>query len=128
MSSSFKVGNFEKYLNIVRNELPETRKYFRGQTKLISAGYPLKPSIGRYKHVQTKSFLEQDDLEREVLEVFRNHLVTHVQHLPSDRLGGARHSPAPRPAHSSDGLDRKPTRGALLCGSGNKDGRRRANP
>ena len=84
MSAPFKVENFEKYLNIVRDELPETRKYFRGQTRLISAGYPLKPSIGRYKHVQSKSFREQDELEHEVLDVFRNHLVTHVQHLPRD--------------------------------------------
>ncbi len=82
MSTPFSVENFEEYLNIVRNELPETRKYFRGQTKLISAGYPLKPSIGRYDHVKSKSFREQDELEREVLEVFSNHLVTHVQHLP----------------------------------------------
>ena len=82
MSTPFSVENFEEYLNIVRNELPETRKYFRGQTKLISAGYSLKPSIGRYDHVQSKSFREQDELEREVLEVFSNHLVTHVQHLP----------------------------------------------
>ena len=84
MSTPFKVENFEKYLKIVRDELPETRKYFRGQTRLISSGYPLKPSIGRYKHVQSKSFREQDEIEREVLDVFRNHLVTHVQHLPRD--------------------------------------------
>ena len=83
MSSPFKVENFEEYLTIVRDELPEARKYFRGQTRLISAGYTLKPSIGRYTHVQLKSFREQDELEREVLEVFRNHLVTHVQHLPN---------------------------------------------
>ena len=83
MSTLASVENFEEFLKIVRNELPETRKYFRGQTKLISSGYPLKPSIGRYKHVQSKSFLEQDELERGVLEVFRNHLVTHVQHLPT---------------------------------------------
>ena len=84
MSTPFKMENFEEYLKIVRNELPEARKYFRGQTRLISAGYPLRPSIGRYNHVQSKSFREQDELEREVLEVFRNHLVTHVQHLPRD--------------------------------------------
>ena len=82
MSMPFKIETFEEYLNIVRNELPKTRKYFRGQTKLVSAGYPLKPSIGRYDHLQSKSFRERDELERDVLEVFNNHLVTHVQHLP----------------------------------------------
>ncbi len=78
----FEIDTFEEYLNIVRNELPKMRKYFRGQTKLISAGYLLKPSIGRYDHLQSKSFRERDELERDVLEVFSNHLVTHVQHLP----------------------------------------------
>ena len=82
MSTPFKIENFEKYLSTVRDELPEGRKYFRGQTRLISAGYPLKPSIGRYDHLLSKSFREQNELECEVLEVFRNHLVTHVQHLP----------------------------------------------
>ncbi len=83
MSTPLKIETFEEYLNIVRNELPEEgRNYFRGQTRLISAGYPLKPSIGRYDHLQSKSFRERDELERDVLEVFSNHLVTHVQHLP----------------------------------------------
>ena len=81
MSTPCKVKTFAEYLRII-NKLPEGRKYFRGQTKLSSAGYPLKPSIGRYDHLLTKSFRERDELEREVLEVFSNHLVTHVQHLP----------------------------------------------
>ena len=85
MSTLFNVESFEKYLKIVRDELPDVRKYFRGQTRLISTGYSLKPSIGRYSHVQSKSFREQDDLEREVLEVFSNHLVSHVQHLPRSK-------------------------------------------
>ena len=81
MSTPRKIKTFAEYLGIIR-ELPAGRKYFRGQTKLSSAGYPLKPSIGRYDHLLTKSFRERDELEREVLEVFSNHLVTHVQHLP----------------------------------------------
>ncbi|MEF8730659.1 MAG: FRG domain-containing protein [Candidatus Accumulibacter meliphilus] len=82
MSTPFEIESFEEYLQTVRNELPEGRKYFRGQTKLVSAGYELKPSIGRYGHLLEKSFRERDELEREVLDVFSNHLVTHVQHLP----------------------------------------------
>ena len=82
MTTPFVVESFEAYLDTVRNELPEGRKYFRGQSKLISDGCPLKPSIGRYDHLRSRSFRERDELEREVLEVFRNHLVTHVQHLP----------------------------------------------
>ena len=85
MSTPFEIETFEKYLSTVRSELPEGRKYFRGQTKLSSEGYPLKPSIGRYDHLLTKSFREREELEREVLEVFSNHLVTHVQHLPRSR-------------------------------------------
>lgn len=83
MSTPFEVETFEEYLRTVRNELPkDIRKYFRGQTKLLSAGYELKPSIGRYAHLLEKSLAERDEIERDVLEVFTNHLVTHVQHLP----------------------------------------------
>ena len=83
MSTPFEIESFEKYLQTVRNELPAVRKYFRGQTKLVSAGYELKPSIGRYDHLLDKSFHDRNELEREVLDVFRNHLVAYVQHLPS---------------------------------------------
>ena len=82
MSTLFEIETFEKYLSTVRNKLPEGRKYFRGQRRLISAGYPLKPSLGRYDHLRAKSFRERDELERDVLEVFRNHLAPHVRHLP----------------------------------------------
>jgi hypothetical protein len=82
MSTAFEIESFEEYLKTVRAELPDGRKYFRGQTKLLSAGYPLKPSFGRYEHLSSRSFRERDELEREVLDVFSNHLVTHVQHLP----------------------------------------------
>ena len=60
MSTPFQIDSFEEYLKIVRNELPKGRKYFRGQTKLASAGYALKPSIGRYEHLNDKSFYERD--------------------------------------------------------------------
>ena len=36
----------------------------------------------RYEHILDKSFRERDEIEREVLDVFNNHLVTQVQHLP----------------------------------------------
>ncbi|MFC1572412.1 FRG domain-containing protein [Candidatus Eisenbacteria bacterium] len=85
MSTPFEIECFEEYLTTVRNELPDGRKYFRGQTKLFSAGYALKPSIGRYGHLLDKSFAERDSLEREVLDVFTNHLVAHVQHLPRNK-------------------------------------------
>ena len=82
MNRPYEVATFEEYLCIVRDELPVVRKYFRGQTTLASDGYPLKPSIGRYEHLKSKSSVAQNELERDVLEVFNNHLVTHVQHLP----------------------------------------------
>ena len=82
MSTPFVIESFEKYLQTVRNELPAERKYFRGQTKLVRDGYDLKPSIGRYGHLLHKSLHDRDELEREVLDVFRNHLVAYVQHLP----------------------------------------------
>jgi len=84
MSTSFEIKIFEEYLKIVREELPKDRKYFRGQPRRAADGCPLKPSIGRYTHLKTKSRFELEQLERSVLEVFTNHIITHVQHIPRD--------------------------------------------
>ncbi len=82
MSTPFIIDNFEKYLTTVREELPKGRIYFRGQSKLVSEGYPLKSSIGRYKKLESVTLFERDQMEREVLGVFTNHLLTYVHHLP----------------------------------------------
>ena len=59
MSTPFVINSFEEYLQTVRNELPVGRVYFRGQSRLVSAGYELKPSMGRYGHLLDKSFRER---------------------------------------------------------------------
>ena len=82
MSTPFEIDNFQEYLDTVRHELPAGRIYFRGQSKLVSAGYPLKPSIGRYRHLESIPLFDRDEKEREVLGVFTNHLLTYVRHLP----------------------------------------------
>lgn len=82
MSTLVEIRSFEEYLGTVRNELPSGRTYFRGQSRLISRGYTLKPSIGRYAHLLDLSFTGRKELECDVLDVFTNHLVAHVQHLP----------------------------------------------
>ena len=82
MSAPFLIESFEEYLSTVRNELPGGRIYFRGQSKLVSAGYPLKSSIGRYKKLESLRLFDRDQTEREVLGVFTNHLLTYVHHLP----------------------------------------------
>ncbi|MFZ0827506.1 MAG: FRG domain-containing protein [Verrucomicrobiia bacterium] len=88
MSALAEIDNFQKYLDTVRNELPTCRIYFRGQSKLVTAGYPLKPSIGRYKHLETLSLFAREEKEREVLGVFTNHLLTYVKHLPRNDWEG----------------------------------------
>lgn len=82
MSTPFHIESFEEYLSTVRNELPKGRIYFRGQSKLVSADYSLKPSIGRYKKLVPLSLFQREQKEREVLGVFTNHLLTYVHHLP----------------------------------------------
>jgi hypothetical protein len=82
MSTPFFIDGFEEYLSTVRNELPKSRIYFRGQSRLAKDGYQLKSSIGRYTFLSKLSFYEREAKEREVLGVFANHLVTYVQHLP----------------------------------------------
>lgn len=87
MSADFTVDSFEKYLQIIRSELQSKhekpkRLYFRGQSKCISDGYELKPSIGRYKDLLKLSAYQLENRERETLDVFSNHLLSHLQHLP----------------------------------------------
>ena len=82
MSTPFVIDDFQEYLDTVRKELPPGRIYFRGQSKLVSAGYPLKPSIGRFKKIESLTLFEREQKEREVHGVFANHLLTYVHHLP----------------------------------------------
>lgn len=98
MSAPFEISSFEEYLKTVRDELPKGRKYFRGQPKPVNGGYQLKPSIGRYDYLKSKGFNDRVQIERDVLEVFSNHLVTYVQHLPQndwERLAIAQHHGLP---------------------------------
>ncbi len=87
--NEFTINSFEEYLRIVRDDIGVTdqkgqrkRRYFRGQTKRAFEGYDLKPSIGRYAHLNSLPPAERDRLENEVLETFSNHLLTYVNHLP----------------------------------------------
>lgn len=82
MSTPFTIGSFEEYLETIRDELPKGSIYVRGQSKLVSDGYPLKSSIGRYKRLESVTLFARDQVEREVLGVFTNHLLTYVHHLP----------------------------------------------
>ena len=82
MSTPFEIDNFQDYLETIRDELPSGRIYFRGQAKLASAGFPLRPSLGRYDHLRKLAPYDRDRIEQEVLGVFTNHLHTYVHHLP----------------------------------------------
>jgi FRG domain-containing protein len=84
MGSPFVIDKFEGYLKTVRDELPAVRKYFRGQSRRVVSGYSLLPSIGRYAHLSSFTPFGLEQLEREVLDCFRNHLVTYVRHLPQN--------------------------------------------
>src|ERR1017187_6346946 len=82
MSTPFVIESFEEYLSTVRDELPQGRIYFRGQSKLATEGYPLRPSMGRYHYLSKLTLFDRERIEREVLGVFSNHLLTYVHHLP----------------------------------------------
>jgi hypothetical protein len=83
MSADFTVENFEQFLGIVRDEIKHVqRKYYRGQNKTIATGYTLMPSLGRYEHIRKLSPYDRDQLERGCLDVFDNHLMTYLSHLP----------------------------------------------
>lgn len=81
--SAFTVDSFEEYLRIVKEELAD-KVYYRGQTKSVDDGYNLTPSVGRFPHLHGIGLASLEDLEREVLETFRNHLITYVAHRPTN--------------------------------------------
>ncbi|MBF0178395.1 MAG: FRG domain-containing protein [Magnetococcales bacterium] len=87
--NEYEIENFGEYLRIVRDEVGSKqrnsnpiRHYFRGQSKRVDQGYDLKPSIGRYHRLNSRSPEDRHFLERDVLETFSNHLLTYVSHLP----------------------------------------------
>jgi len=82
MSSDFIVSTFEEYLDVVRDEITIKRPYFRGQSKRVCDGYPLCPSIARYKHVGKLSKEEFRKLEQKAVETFGNHVISYVPHIP----------------------------------------------
>jgi len=82
MSTPFTIDGFEEYLGTVRDELPKGRVYFRGQGQLVKTGFELKPSIGRYSKLTSLSLFEREQMERQMLGVFTNHLLSYVRHLP----------------------------------------------
>jgi hypothetical protein len=100
MTALREIDSFEEYLNVVQEVMDQKdettsdsdkqeeegtkRIYFRGQRKPVGEGYLLRPSVGRYDYFANLKSFERNEKEREVLEVFRNHLVTHVQHLPQN--------------------------------------------
>lgn len=98
MSAEYIVDSLEKYLDVVSKEIRPDRKYFRGQSIRIEAGFELRPSIGRYDHLHKKTQFDRGKLERDVLETFDNHLVTYLNHLPRsdwERLAIAQHHGLP---------------------------------
>jgi len=103
MSTPFEIESFDEYLNTIHSELGQNgegkrRLYFRGQSKRATEGYPLTPSVARYKHLGSLSLPEREQKECEVLETFSNHLLTYVQHRPQtawEELAIAQHHGLP---------------------------------
>ncbi|HOP05176.1 MAG TPA: FRG domain-containing protein [Tenuifilaceae bacterium] len=82
MSAEFTIKSFEDYLTVIRDELKIEHPYYRGQTKQITDGYELKPSIGRYNHLERKNLSQFYDFECRILDTFANHVMGQVNHLP----------------------------------------------
>ena len=103
MSTPFEIASFDEYLNTIHKELGSSgdgkqRRYFRGQGKLAIEGFPLKPSVARYPHLNSLTLADREQKECEVLETFSNHLLGFVQHrqmTPWEELAIAQHHGLP---------------------------------
>jgi hypothetical protein len=77
------VRSLKGYLDKV-NKIEKDKLYYRGQQCKIEDGYYLKPSIGRYEFLTTKTPYEFLKYEEEVLLVFENHLRGHAGYEAKD--------------------------------------------
>ncbi len=75
------IDSFEKFLKEIE-EISVPKPYFRGQTKRVSDGYTLIPSLGRPEYKVPRSLSELFDFECRVLDTFANHVLGHVNHIP----------------------------------------------
>ena len=82
MSADYRIATFERYLEVIKDEISLKRPYYRGQSKRASEGYPLMPSIGRFTQLEKKHPADFYDFECSVLDTFANHVVGQVNHLP----------------------------------------------
>ena len=102
MSTPFDIESFEEYLDTVRKELPGDRHYYRGQSKKITDGFALKPSLGRYEHLKKLRAPDRETSES-------------APALAAKPMGESRHRPAPRLANPIHGLDDQPLGRPLFC-------------
>ena len=82
MSADYTVESFQRYLEIVRDEIVVRRPYYRGQGMLVTDGYTLLPSIARFGHLKKLTPADLGKRECEVLETFANHVVGQVYNIP----------------------------------------------
>lgn len=75
------INSFEKFLKEIE-EISVPKPYFRGQTKRVSDGYILIPSLGRPEYKVPRNLSELFDFECRVLDTFSNHVLGHVNHIP----------------------------------------------
>jgi hypothetical protein len=103
MSTPFEINSFDEYLNTIHGEFGQDKEekrrlYFRGQSRRATDGFELKPSVGRYTHLEKLSLAQRELMECEVLETFSNHLLTYVRHRPQsewEELAIAQHHGLP---------------------------------
>lgn len=79
--SALIVDTFEDYLQLVKDELKD-KTYFRGQGQSVDDGHSLLPSVGRFGKELGLDYYGLERLEQEVLDTFKNHLVSFVKHIP----------------------------------------------
>jgi hypothetical protein len=80
--NDFTIESFDIYLQIIKDEIGIKSPYYRGQSKPVSNGYVLKPSLGRFEQLLEMSYTEVQEVELDVLETFGNHVIGHVSHIP----------------------------------------------
>lgn len=76
------VTSFDDFLTEVSEAMSDKFVYFRGQSKRVSDGYSLVPSVGRFSKVR---FLYDEHIKRleyNCLQTFKNHIIAHVNHIP----------------------------------------------
>jgi len=81
MSEVVIVGSLNEYLEKIAS-LEGPKKYYRGQSRTVSDGHALIPSVGRSREISALRFEDFVKIEKRAHDIFKNQVIANVANVP----------------------------------------------